>query len=245
MVVTRHGASTTAATVTTAAVVLQAMVLLLLQAPGAQAVTDSMLKIACSDMTPRHPGYKAENVLGVPCPYRLIIDSPVVPGNLVNVTLTSVNKSIPFKGFMVQARDADGRPIGTFLPECRNVTQHHMITCSNGNEPYVSFLSKRVYRSGEISGGSSLNLTPVYPRSWVGEGELSSMTLSARRGRRGPAIFHRSLLDFRVYDVFKVFTFDSDCGEGRKWANFQWWHVHEASAIAIPLEPHTSKVLTS
>ncbi|XP_026808656.1 defense protein l(2)34Fc-like [Rhopalosiphum maidis] len=114
------------------------LLVFLLQAPGTRAVTDDMLKIACSDMTPRHPGYRPENVQGVPCPYRLMVDpsTPVVPGNLVNLTLTSVGTTMPFKGFMVQARDVNGRAIGTFLPECRNATKHHMITCSNGEEPY-------------------------------------------------------------------------------------------------------------
>lgn len=137
VVETRRGADAT----TTSVVIVLAMVLLLLvvvQAPGARAVTDDMLKIACSDMTPRHPGYRAENTQGLPCPYRLIVTSPVVPGNLVNITLTSVGVTMPFKGFMVQARDSDGRALGTFLPECRNATQHHMISCSNGDEPYVS-----------------------------------------------------------------------------------------------------------
>lgn len=108
---------------------------------GVTAVTDEMLKIACADMTPRHPGYKAENARRVPCPYRLVVDSPlVVPGDTVNVTLTSVNGSTPFKGFMVQARDADDHILGTFLPDCLNGgnKSHHMISCSNGVEPFVS-----------------------------------------------------------------------------------------------------------
>jgi hypothetical protein len=135
----RRRAGATKTSVQTATALL---LVFLLQAPGARAVTDDMLKIACSDMTPRHPGYKAENVKGVPCPYRLTVDpsTPVVPGNLVNLTLTSVGTTMPFKGFMVQARDVNGRAIGTFLPECRNATKHHMITCSNGDEPYVSRL---------------------------------------------------------------------------------------------------------
>lgn len=128
------------ATCTSAAIVAAvAQALLLLLAPGARAVTDEMLKIACSDMTPRHPGYRPENTRGVPCPYRLIVDpsTPVVPGNLVNVTLTSVGTTVAFKGFMIQARDVNDRTIGTFLPECRNATNHHMISCSsNGDEPY-------------------------------------------------------------------------------------------------------------
>lgn len=110
--------------------------------PSAHAVTDAMLKIACKDMTPRHPGYKAENVQGVQCPFRLLIDtSPVVPGNLVNITLSSVNGSTPFKGFMVQARDAEDQVLGTYLPDCvgNGNKSHHMITCSNGVQPYVSF----------------------------------------------------------------------------------------------------------
>lgn len=127
---------TTTSVQTTAAL----MLVLLVGAPGARAVTDEMLKIACSDMTPRHPGYKAENIKGVPCPYRLTVDpsTPVVPGNLVNVTLKSIDTTLPFKGFMVQARDLNGQVIGTFLPACQNATQHHMISCSNGEEPYVS-----------------------------------------------------------------------------------------------------------
>lgn len=106
---------------------------------GVRAVSDDLLKIACDDMTPRHPGFKSENVKHVANPYRLVVDDPVVPGNLVNVTLGSVNGSTPFKGFMVQARDADGHVLGTFLPDCRDGgnKSHHMITCSNGVEPYV------------------------------------------------------------------------------------------------------------
>jgi len=143
MTVKTHRAEATTTSRSIAAAVAWAMAMLLLvvvQIPDTGAVTDDMLKIACSDMTPRHPGYRAENTLGVPCPYRLMVDTstPVVPGNLVNITLTSVNMSTPFKGFMIQARDSDGRTIGSFLPECRNATQHHMISCSNGDEPYVS-----------------------------------------------------------------------------------------------------------
>uniref|UniRef100_A0A2S2PDB5 Defense protein l(2)34Fc n=2 Tax=Schizaphis graminum TaxID=13262 RepID=A0A2S2PDB5_SCHGA len=131
----RRRAGATRTSVQTATALL---LVFLLQAHGTQAVTDAMLKIACSDMTPRHPGYRPENVKDTPCPYRLIVDpsTPVVPGNLVNLTLTSVGTTMPFKGFMVQARDANGRTIGTFLPECRNARKHHMITCSNGEEPY-------------------------------------------------------------------------------------------------------------
>lgn len=138
----RAGAKTTSGAIVAAIAraMMTMLLLLLVQAPGSRAVTDAMLKIACSDMTPRHPGYRPENMQGVPCPYRLSVDpsTPVVPGNLVNLTLTSVGVTTPFKGFMVQARDGDGRVVGTFLPECRNVTQHHMISCSNGDEPYVS-----------------------------------------------------------------------------------------------------------
>lgn len=109
--------------------------------PGTEAVSDAMLKIACEDMTPRHPGYEAENLHRVPCPYRLLVDTiPVRPGDLVNLTLTSVNGTTPFKGFMVQARDARGDTLGTFLPDCsRNGTKpQHMISCHSGTEPYVS-----------------------------------------------------------------------------------------------------------
>lgn len=109
--------------------------------PGAEAVTDAMLKIACKDMTPHHPGYKAENLQGVPCPYRLLINtSPVEPGNLVNLTLSSVTGSTRFKGFMVQARDAEDHVLGTFLPDCigSGNKSHHMITCPNGVQQYVS-----------------------------------------------------------------------------------------------------------
>lgn len=114
-------------------------------APGAEAVTDQMLKIACSDMTPRHPGFKPENVNHVTCPYRLVVDKiPVVPGELVNLTLTSITDTpAAFKGFMVQARDADDNVLGTFLPVCENHggnKSHHMISCTNGIEPYVSII---------------------------------------------------------------------------------------------------------
>lgn len=110
--------------------------------PGADAVTDQMLKIACSDMTPRHQGFKSENLQHKLCPYRLLVDKiPVVPGELVNLTLTSFNEMTPFKGFMIQARDTDNNVLGTFLPDCNNQggnRSHHMISCSNGVEPYVS-----------------------------------------------------------------------------------------------------------
>lgn len=133
---TRSAGVTTTSVQTIAALLL----VLLVGVPGSRAVTDDMLKIACSDMTPRHPGYRPENTKGAPCPYRLTVDpsTPIVPGNLVNITLTSIGTILPFKGFMVQARDANGQVIGTFLPACRNAKQHHMISCSNGREPYVS-----------------------------------------------------------------------------------------------------------
>jgi hypothetical protein len=51
-----------------------------------------------------------------------------------------------------QARDVNGRAIGTFLRECRNLLQYHVISCTNGNdEPntrvgYFSFgYSKRLF----------------------------------------------------------------------------------------------------
>lgn len=112
--------------------------------PVVQSVTDEMLKIACADMTPRHAGNVAENSARVPCPYRLSVDTrpPVVPGDLVSLTLAAVAGSAPFKGFMIQARDADGRALGTFLPECcgtgGNETSYHMISCPNGQRPFVS-----------------------------------------------------------------------------------------------------------
>lgn len=111
--------------------------------PGAESVTDDMLKIACEDMTPRHSGQSPENSRRVPCPYRLLVDAttPVVPGDLVHLTLNSLNGSTAFRGFMIQARDTDGSVLGTFLPDCSsrggNASHHHMITCSNGNVAFV------------------------------------------------------------------------------------------------------------
>ncbi|XP_025197942.1 defense protein l(2)34Fc-like [Melanaphis sacchari] len=137
----RAGAATTAL-----------LLALLVQAPGTRAVTDDMLKVACSDMTPRHTGYQPENEIGVPCPFRLTVDpsTPVVPGNMVNLTLWSLGMATPFKGFMVQARDVNGRVLGTFLPECWNETRHHMISCPNGDEPYnVAVQSNNKYKSKE------------------------------------------------------------------------------------------------
>lgn len=107
--------------------------------PGARAVTDEMLSVACADMTPRHEGYAANS--SGPNPYRLLVAPAVVPGELVNVTLVSVDGRTPFKGFMVQARDAAGHVLGTFLPDCNpggGIKSHHMITCSDGDQPYVS-----------------------------------------------------------------------------------------------------------
>lgn len=126
----------------TAAIVVTAVAVVLWSAcPGIEAVSDTLLKIACEDMTPRHPGYEPENLQNVPCPYRLLVDTvPVRPGDLVNLTLVSVDDSMPFKGFMIQARDADDHALGTFLPDCsRSGTKpQHMISCLSGNEPYVS-----------------------------------------------------------------------------------------------------------
>ncbi|XP_025419498.1 putative defense protein 1 [Sipha flava] len=123
----------------TAMVVTAVAVAMWSACPGTEAVPDSELKIACEDMTPRHPGYVPQNWQHVPCPYRLLVDTvPVRPGDLVNLTLVSIDDSIPFKGFMVQARDADGYALGTFLPDCSKAgtKPQHMISCSKGNEPY-------------------------------------------------------------------------------------------------------------
>lgn len=121
------------------ATVITATLWLMTAGPGVLAVTDEMLSVACGDMTPRHKGFVA-NRTG-PNPYRLLVAPTVVPGELVNVTLVSADGRTPFKGFMVQARDADGHVLGTFLPDCSadgGNKSHHMITCSNGEEPYVS-----------------------------------------------------------------------------------------------------------
>lgn len=126
---------------TTATAVAAFWLTMMAMSPVVRAVTDDMLKIACEDMTPRHPGYKPENENRVPCPYRLVVHAePVVPGDSVNLTLTSSNGSTPFKGFMIQARDYRGRVLGTFLPSCAGGgnKSHHMITCDDGVEPYVS-----------------------------------------------------------------------------------------------------------
>lgn len=126
------------------AAVVVATVLLWSAGPGARAVSDSQLKLACGDMTPRHPGFWPQTI---PNPYRLRVDasesSPVIPGNLMNVTLDSVDGTTPFKGFMVQARDLRGHVLGTWMPDCRDGgnKSHHMISCSNGAEPYVSSAS--------------------------------------------------------------------------------------------------------
>lgn len=138
-----------------ATIVVAATVALWLAAagPGVRAVTDQMLKVACDDMTPRHEGFKANS--SGPNPYRLLVAPTVVPGELVNVTLFSVDGRTPFKGFMVQARDDSGYVLGTFLPDCSSDggnKSHHMITCSNGYQPYVSTTVVRPWGGDGVRG---------------------------------------------------------------------------------------------
>jgi len=129
------------------AIAVAAMTLWWSAGPGAEAVTDDMLKIACDDMTPRHASYAAENAARTPCPYRLLANATAaVPGRPVRLTLTSPDGSVPFKGFMVQARDArSGRVLGTFLPDCSDGNRtYHMITCPNGGLPFVRRVLNRL-----------------------------------------------------------------------------------------------------
>lgn len=136
------------------AIAIAAMALWWSAGPGAESVTDDMLKIACDDLTPRHATYTAENSARTPCPYRLLVNATAaVPGEPVRLTLTSLNGSVPFKGFMVQARDAlRERVIGTFLPGCSDGNRtHHMITCPNGDLPFVRRVWFLVFSSVRFS----------------------------------------------------------------------------------------------
>ncbi|KAH9491828.1 Cartilage matrix protein [Bulinus truncatus] len=90
---------------------------------------------ACSNLTPGH-GASAQN--DAP-PYYIEINATTVnPGGNVTVTLNAINT--PFKGFMIQARRADGsssEPLGTFV----NTTQTRL-ACSGAALVHSSSVDK-------------------------------------------------------------------------------------------------------
>ncbi|VVC46036.1 Reeler domain [Cinara cedri] len=66
----------------------------------------------CEDMLPKH-GAPAQTG---PSPYTLTLNrKSVKPGESVTLTLAAKDSG-KFKGFLVQARDSTGSPIGSFMP---------------------------------------------------------------------------------------------------------------------------------
>lgn len=110
---------------------------------------EDLFNIQCENMTPLNYDPVPINLKNSECPYKLEVKtSPVVPGDLVNVTLKSVYNFMPFKAFMIQVRDDNDTVLGTFLPPCerqRNSEYHQAINCTNGPEMNVSGL-RRVSR---------------------------------------------------------------------------------------------------
>lgn len=79
---------------------------------SAECYSDGAPPEVCGDMLPKH------GPLGqtTPSPYTLTLNrKSVKPGETITLTLASKDSG-KFKGFLVQARDAAGSPIGSFAP---------------------------------------------------------------------------------------------------------------------------------
>ncbi|XP_060517207.1 putative defense protein Hdd11 [Cylas formicarius] len=62
----------------------------------------------CGDMIPKHPADPQKS----PFPYKVTVDNGLVkPGQEVKITVTGK----PFKGFIIQVRDANQKAVGSFL----------------------------------------------------------------------------------------------------------------------------------
>ncbi|XP_050425074.1 putative defense protein 1 [Adelges cooleyi] len=180
----------------------------------AESVTDKQLMIACDDMTPRHPGYPSEESKGVANPYVINVQPvPVVPGALVNVTLTSQNGTTTFRGFMIQGRDEDNKILGTFLPQCASENRtHHMISCVSGNEPYNAVVQSNNKNKTsesfswvapkELKGTFKFKFTIVqdYKHYWIGE-ETAEVQV-AEHGENSIEV--NSNYDYTIYRMYRI-----------------------------------------
>lgn len=130
------------------------VVVLCQEAVVPQSPDEDLFNIQCGNMAPLNYDPVPINLEHFDCPYKLEVQtSPVVPGDLVNITLKSVFKYMPFKAFMIQVRDANDTVLGTFLPPCerqRNSEYHQAINCTNGSEMNVSLRRSRV-QSGDCA----------------------------------------------------------------------------------------------
>lgn len=123
--------------------VTKVVVVLWLIGVMSEATDEDLFDIQCENMTPLNYDPNPINLENTPCPYILKVEkTPVVPGDLVNITLKSIYKYMPFKAFMIQARAPNGTALGSFLPPCerqRNSEYHQSINCTNGRDMNVSF----------------------------------------------------------------------------------------------------------
>lgn len=88
----------------------------------------------CEDMLPKH----GEPAQTGPSPYTLTLNrKSVKPGESITLTLAGKN-SAKFKGFLVQARDSTGSPVGSFAPLPPSKTNNEfkgkwkLLTCPKG-----------------------------------------------------------------------------------------------------------------
>uniref|UniRef100_A0A673X1D2 Ferric chelate reductase 1 n=1 Tax=Salmo trutta TaxID=8032 RepID=A0A673X1D2_SALTR len=97
---------------------------------------------ACGDMIPQH-GHDSSSK---PAPYNITLDNPTFsPGDHITVTLLVVptSGSISFKGFLIEARDAenpDGPAVGSF--SLLNPSESQLLHCGHTQGSAVSHTSK-------------------------------------------------------------------------------------------------------
>ncbi|XP_054284448.1 defense protein l(2)34Fc-like [Macrosteles quadrilineatus] len=78
---------------------------------------------ACETMDPSHGGTPQKS----PPPYQFYLHSDVIPNRLsAHFAIKSANPDVQFSGFMVQARDDTGKPIGEFDTGCVDI---RVMTC--------------------------------------------------------------------------------------------------------------------
>lgn len=105
-----------------------------LLAPVAEAYSEGAPVDVCQDMLPQH-GAPAQTT---DSPYTLTANrKSVKPGETLTLTLAAKDAS-KFKGFLVQARDSNDNPIGSFMPLPASKSQNDfkgkwkLISCPKG-----------------------------------------------------------------------------------------------------------------
>ncbi|KAF4117122.1 hypothetical protein G5714_001675 [Onychostoma macrolepis] len=92
------------------------------------AYSNGRVEDSCQSMTPNHTGFESQISSS---PYKVSVNSTTfTPGQTITVTLQAAENASEFQGFMLQAREVDGKTaVGHFTSI--NINQSRALNCFN------------------------------------------------------------------------------------------------------------------